>query len=128
VDDIIATLANFSVESASTSSRPPSMEMDNRVMAFERYTLLCSPRHIGVLIFSRRLTEIKMSVTRQSATKQDLLHRLMEAEKIAKDLSSVWDDFQRAYNRLIVSFTSISVNRLIILTVCTDDDAPEHGE
>jgi hypothetical protein len=44
---------------------------------------------------------------RHSSTSRNLFQRLKDAESISKQLEGVWSEFQMAYNKLIVSSSSL---------------------
>jgi hypothetical protein len=50
----------------------------------------------------RRLDLIKQSAIERSGTSRNVLIRLMDADRVAEDLVSVWTEIQRAYSDLMV--------------------------
>jgi hypothetical protein len=58
----------------------------------------------------RRLDSIKQSAIERSGTSRNVLIRLMDADRVAEDLVSVWTEIQRAYSDLMVRDCTLRLN------------------
>jgi hypothetical protein len=58
---------------------------------------------IHQLMMCRRLDSIKQLAIERSGTSRNVLIRMMDADRVAEDLASIWTEIQREYSDLMVS-------------------------